>query len=186
MPGPTGQHTLILQQEPGYEKGNGVGHRSGLARDPRSKLPVALIASLRVPTLDAAVVREPTCGGQCGCYSQPVNMIPGVPPPKSEVEGQPASRAAHISGTSVDLLPVNVNGAKRKGAQCAHFGRRTGPYITRTGPDWLCFRKFAVFARTGMRFESHLGHSVSAGQFFPLGFRPHQFMAARAGYNMTC
>jgi hypothetical protein len=24
MPGPTGQHTLILQQEPGYEKGNGA------------------------------------------------------------------------------------------------------------------------------------------------------------------
>lgn len=25
MPGPAGQHTLILQQEPGYEKGNGAG-----------------------------------------------------------------------------------------------------------------------------------------------------------------
>ena len=25
MPEPTGQHTHILQQEPGYEKGNGVG-----------------------------------------------------------------------------------------------------------------------------------------------------------------
>ena len=48
--------------------------------------------------------------------------------------------------------------------QCPHFGSRTGPYRCWTGPDSLCFRGSPVFAGAGMRFESHLGHSVSAGQ----------------------
>ena len=30
MPEPTGQHTPILQQEPGYENGNGAGHTVGI------------------------------------------------------------------------------------------------------------------------------------------------------------
>ncbi len=34
----------------------------------------------------------------------------------------------------------------------------------RIGPDSACFRGFPVFTRAGMQFESHLGHSVSAGQ----------------------
>jgi hypothetical protein len=37
-------------------------------------------------------------------------------------------------------------------------------YAGRTGPDSSCFREFPVFARAGIRFESHLGHSVSASQ----------------------
>jgi hypothetical protein len=28
MPGPAGQHTLILQQDSGYEKGNGGGYNA--------------------------------------------------------------------------------------------------------------------------------------------------------------
>ena len=48
--------------------------------------------------------------------------------------------------------------------QCPHIWLRTGPYIGRIGPDSACFREFPVFARAGMRFESHLGHGVSAGQ----------------------
>ena len=48
--------------------------------------------------------------------------------------------------------------------QCPHFGSRTGPYWCRTGPDSVCFGGSPVFARAGTRFESHLGHSVSAGQ----------------------
>ncbi len=56
------------------------------------------------------------------------------------------------------------------GGQCPHFWLRTGSYIGRTGSYSVCFREFPVFARAGMRFESHLGHSVSAGQrlFKPL------------------
>jgi hypothetical protein len=46
-------------------------------------------------------------------------------------------------------------------AQCAHPGLRIGPYIGRTGSYWLCFREFPVFARAGVRFESHLGHVFS-------------------------
>jgi hypothetical protein len=34
----------------------------------------------------------------------------------------------------------------------------------RIGPDSACFRGSPVIARAGMQFESHLGHSVSAGQ----------------------
>ena len=49
--------------------------------------------------------------------------------------------------------------------QCPHFGSRTGSYRGRTGPDSLCFGGSPVFAGTGTRFESHLGHSVSAVQW---------------------
>ena len=48
--------------------------------------------------------------------------------------------------------------------QCPHIRLRTGPYIGRTGPDSVCFGGSLLFARAGTRFESHLGHSVSAGQ----------------------
>jgi hypothetical protein len=41
---------------------------------------------------------------------------------------------------------------------------RTGSYIGRFGPDCLCFLEFPALVRARMRFESHLGHSVSAGQ----------------------
>lgn len=46
-------------------------------------------------------------------------------------------------------------------AHCAHFGRRIGSYWGRIGPDWRCFREFPLFARDGVRFESHLGHVFS-------------------------
>ena len=54
--------------------------------------------------------------------------------------------------------------AKKKSGQCPHFTLGTGSYSRRTASDCLCFREFPVFARAGTRFESHLGHSVSAGQ----------------------
>jgi hypothetical protein len=57
---------------------------------------------------------------------------------------------------------------KRKCGQCPHFSLRIGSYSGRFGPDCLCFLEFPVFAGAGMRFESHLGHSVSAGQS-PIG-----------------
>ena len=41
---------------------------------------------------------------------------------------------------------------------------RTGPYSPRIGPDSACFRGSPLFVGAGTRFESHLGHSVSAGQ----------------------
>ena len=43
--------------------------------------------------------------------------------------------------------------------QRTHFSLRIRSYIGRIGPDCLCFLDFPVFARVGMRFESHLGHS---------------------------
>jgi hypothetical protein len=45
--------------------------------------------------------------------------------------------------------------------QCPHFRLRTGSYWGRIGPDSVCFRGSPVFARAGMRFESHLGHVFS-------------------------
>ena len=60
------------------------------------------------------------------------------------------------------LEPQNLSGSAC--VQCAHFSLPIGSYIGRTGPDCLCFLDFPVFPRAGMRFESHLGHSVSAGQ----------------------
>ncbi|MET4097137.1 hypothetical protein ABIB51_004093 [Arthrobacter sp. UYCu712] len=53
---------------------------------------------------------------------------------------------------------------KRKCGHCPHFRLRIGSYIGRTGPYWGCLREFPVFSRAGMQFESHLGHSVLAGQ----------------------
>ena len=60
-----------------------------------------------------------------------------------------------------DLQGVEVQQAirqKRVCAQCAHLCRRTGSYSGRTGSDSGGFLEFPVFARVGMRFESHLGH----------------------------
>lgn len=54
--------------------------------------------------------------------------------------------------------------AKSACGQCPHFGRRIGSYVGRIGPDSACFRGPPVFAGAGIPFESHLGHSVSAGQ----------------------
>ena len=68
-----------------------------------------------------------------------------------------------IGGTWLSL-EVAWNMAKKKCGQCPHSGLRTGSYIGRTGSDCLRFLEFPVFARAGMRFESHLGHSVFAGQ----------------------
>jgi hypothetical protein len=47
---------------------------------------------------------------------------------------------------------------------CAHFGLRIGSYVDRIGLDSAGFRGSPVLAGEGMQFESHLGHSVSAGQ----------------------
>jgi death-on-curing protein len=47
---------------------------------------------------------------------------------------------------------------------CPHSGLRIGSDVGRFGSDSACFREFPVFARPGRQFESHLGHSVSAGQ----------------------
>jgi hypothetical protein len=46
-------------------------------------------------------------------------------------------------------------------AHCAHLGPRTGPYVGRIGPDSAGFRGSPVSARSGMQFESHLGHVFS-------------------------
>ena len=57
-------------------------------------------------------------------------------------------------------LPGWGRRTRQKGcAQCAHFGRRTGAYWGRIGPDSACFRGIPVFAGAGMQFESHLGHA---------------------------
>lgn len=39
-----------------------------------------------------------------------------------------------------------------------------GTYFGPIGADCLCFLKFIGFVRAGSQFESHLGHSFSAGQ----------------------
>ena len=71
--------------------------------------------------------------------------------------------------------PESVNGQQRseqkeRCAHCPHFWLRIGWYMGRIGSDSVCFREFPVFAGAGMRFEFHVGHSVSAGQrpFGPL------------------
>jgi hypothetical protein len=71
---------------------------------------------------------------------------------------------------------------KRGCAQCAHPGLRIQLYRPRNGPDSGCFRGSAGFSSGGARFESHLGHSVSArlGPF--RGLQPvykTRFMLAR-------
>ena len=48
--------------------------------------------------------------------------------------------------------------------QCPHFGSRTGPCRRRTGSDCGGFRGSGGNVRARTRFESHLWHSVSAGQ----------------------
>ena len=67
---------------------------------------------------------------------------------------------------------------KRGCGQCPHIRFRTGPYIGRIGSDSACFRGSLVFARAGVRFESHLGHVFSlfrglwaseCGQMFTCG-----------------
>lgn len=47
---------------------------------------------------------------------------------------------------------------------CPHSWLRRGPYSPRTAQESACFRGNPVVSRLGMRFESHLGHGVSAGQ----------------------
>ena len=54
--------------------------------------------------------------------------------------------------------------AKKKCEQCPHFSPQTWSYSHRIGPDSVGFRLFPVITRPGIPFESHLGHSVSAGQ----------------------
>ena len=56
---------------------------------------------------------------------------------------------------------------------CPHFGRRTGPYDCRTGPDWRCFRGSGEYSTAGTRFESHLGHVFSLFRGFLVFFRVH-------------
>ncbi len=52
-----------------------------------------------------------------------------------------------------------ASGGERRGCgQCPHLGLRIRSYIGRTGPDSARFRRSPVFARAGIRFESHLGH----------------------------
>jgi hypothetical protein len=58
------------------------------------------------------------------------------------------------------LLPQGKKGC----AQCAHLGPRIGSYSCRIGPDCICFLEFPAFAREGMQFESHLGHSIPPRQ----------------------
>jgi hypothetical protein len=63
----------------------------------------------------------------------------------------------------LDSLVGGGEMGRRSGcAQCAHLGPRTVPYRCRTGPDFVCFGGSSVFASPGTRFDSHLGHSVSA------------------------
>jgi hypothetical protein len=73
--------------------------------------------------------------------------------------GGPRSRAmSKVSLSRSALLPQSK---KRGCAQCAHLGLRIGSYWGRIGPDWRCLRGSPLFARPGVRFESHLGHVFS-------------------------
>jgi hypothetical protein len=62
------------------------------------------------------------------------------------------------------VVGLNFEAAKSACGQCPHFGLRIASYVGRIGPDSVCFRGSPGFAGPGMQFESHLGHSVSAGQ----------------------
>ena len=69
------------------------------------------------------------------------------------------------------LLVVGSKWAKAGCAHCAHPGLGIGSYLCRTGPDCGGLRGSGGFTGAGTRFESHLGHSVSAGQGFLVLFR---------------
>jgi hypothetical protein len=51
-----------------------------------------------------------------------------------------------------------------RGSPSAATRRPSSSITRRTASDSAYFRGFPVFARPGRQFESHLGHSVSAGQ----------------------
>lgn len=69
-----------------------------------------------------------------------------------------AYRAAAAPGVGVRQ---KCSGPMKSGCgQCPHFGLRIGSYIGRIGSDCVCFWEFPVFPRPGVRFESHLGHSI--------------------------
>ena len=117
---------------------------------------------------------EPTgAPSGCCCPSPPSASASSSPPrrlPRRPLrrQDQPphharTDRGAHGGRNHADR-PLAGMVAKEKCGQCPHFWIRIGSYIGRTGPDSVCFRDFPVFTRAGMRFESHLGHSVSAGQ----------------------
>jgi hypothetical protein len=62
-------------------------------------------------------------------------------------------------------VPRRCSESGKKGCgQCPHFWLRTRPYIGRFGPDSVCFRGSPMFARAGIQFESHLGHSMTPRQ----------------------
>ena len=65
----------------------------------------------------------------------------------------------------VVFIPFGAAQGKNGGcAQCAHPELRIGSYWDRFGSDWGSFRGIPVFARAGVRFESHIGHSMSPRQ----------------------
>ena len=68
------------------------------------------------------------------------------------------------SGLVTNGEPGSRQNAKRKCVQSTHFLPRIGSYWCRIGPDSACCRGSPVFARAGMQFESHLGHSIPPRQ----------------------
>ena len=77
----------------------------------------------------------------------------------------PVVMANDSFGTLLSGRFGSVPDRMKKGCEhCPHFPPRTQSYCCRTASDSGRFRDFPVFTRAGMRFESHLGHSVSAGQ----------------------
>ena len=97
-----------------------------------------------------------------GARHHDVRRFPAGGMPRSEV----LIRSHARSGGLLFILERNRRRSWQESgcAQCAHPGLRIGSYWCRTRPDCRCFGGSPVFAGSGTRFESHLGHSVSAGQ----------------------
>jgi hypothetical protein len=73
-----------------------------------------------------------------------------------------ATMAKDDDGAVGGAVPRTSLGFDEMGCvQSTHFGLRIGSYWVRIAPDSVCFRSFPVFARSGMQFESHLGHVFS-------------------------
>ncbi|MCB5276046.1 hypothetical protein BJG92_03601 [Arthrobacter sp. SO5] len=113
--------------------------------------PAAMFSSI------ASMRAAPKCGARSGLVRCRMHA--------QRFTSEPTAR--HNCPALVDVWAAWLGGRiGQKGgcAQCAHPGLRIGSYRWRTGPDSVCFGGSPVFAGAGTRFESHLGHSVSAGQ----------------------
>ncbi|RJT96594.1 hypothetical protein D6T65_15790 [Arthrobacter frigidicola] len=69
-----------------------------------------------------------------------------------------AKKRRTLSVRGAAVLGKASDREQRGCGQCPHLGLRIGSYIGRTGPDCAGFLGSPVFARAGVRFESHFGH----------------------------